>query len=1272
MKLTSMMTRIRRTDADEGRGVPQRLQEAGQRAQASTSIPGALRNLVDKATAHRQAAAARGMSDDELRVELNTPGLNGRGVRAVYREALARHGAARARDAAQRHDDGTAVEHEPVQAIELEMLAVPAEETPPPAEETPPPAVVLPEGAVIHPDSGALDATRLRQTVNALVAALPDIPADVANGHPRVAALRNRLAQELSEIGNAAEAAHAHPERQHLAVRDGFARAADTSRKLARDLDSSAVKRNAGDGGAAAAREYGLFSALMTELKRTHLSAAAPDLMAHYTGREAERLERVAHGIGQGVSGPNVVTSTGASLGYSNGIGNVTGSASGGYTVFSDDDRDVLFFPSFGATVQGGVGTEISGWAARINGQASYSGGDTYFEHSDLKDLLALVANRDANRSIITSAGPNTRKLVQGRQRIMAAVSQLFGRNYVSEPGRPYFLADKKLEKGFNGVKLALLAAGLDETLHREDDTPRFDEIIQAAYPAVGDVVRRRVADRERLPPATRKDVPVSVAYADRLVAYRNTTLGVNGHLGKSTGDSENIGAKGAFDLLVRGELMQFFVESASAPHQILDLSHYKDLTATLAVHGQLDALCNDVPPAALELYGMTRDRLQGERGTDPLPAVPVHDAAIYGDDASIPSQFHGVIHRPTAEHLERAGAEAEALQQLYLTFIEDAATVLARSDRFLPRAASEQLEAERSLAFSRINDEVWHGRYPEADALAHPDKFVAASYASISLALGAVGTHIGIAKERLSHDPNENNRAAVERADGHYARTRELLDNVYLPMKHYDVQKNGPLEERGKWQRWHGVVRGTAAGGATINAMGALLGHWNKSLGPVNVTNETGSITLSAEAKFLYADYQINPIRAGKFWQITLTANGGKPLAGAALGMAVRKALNQLNEALATDEPKIDSAEIARQMQGLVFDASEGSTIVMKFRQAPALSVKSMHLQYVRVLNNQNGGLNESLTIPTPAGLFTPGISHTDASQGFVGEIMGSDLSYQILQHPRLAAVLDHPDAVTPEGLKARFDANPRVRNGYFATSSTLVDTVERYAVFLEAKAQATRHGTRIEDAPKANEFFRMLASEPFSRVAGHARRAQLNAPGSAANGVWPPPDSDASWADDVDLTGIDLATARARLAAARSIDERTTYLCGEGRPLLDAYAKIVSNMSEINAGALFHAEPRAHGFRTVLRDSIKPPRESVAIRTAPRRGTQHDVTEPPPARLRPVDDAASVSSVARTATPAGTETSRVPQMDTTATGRTETEQFIHEFGYLRGILRA
>ncbi|WP_176042072.1 hypothetical protein [Burkholderia stabilis] len=1261
MKLTSMMMRFNRVETEESRETSPRLREAGQRAKASTSMPGKLRDLVDKVTATRQTAAASGLSDEGLDLALRNPGVRGRGARAIYREAVSRDRAARIRETAQ-PPAGEMVEHDARQAIELDVLTT----------ETPPPAVALPAGAVIHPDSGALDAAHLRQTVSALLAALPDIPADVANRHPRVTALRARLATELTEIGDAAGATNVPPDQRHLAVRDGFARAARTSRALTRYLDRNYVKRNAGGAGAASAREHDLFSALMTELKRAHISAAAPDLMADYTDREAERLERVAHGISQGVSGPNVVTSSGASLGYSTGIGNVSGNASGTENFFSDDDRDVLFYPSAGATVQGGVGTEISGWAARVNGQASYSGGDTYFEHANLKDLLTLVANRDANRSIVTSAGPNTRKLVHGRQRIAAAVSQLLGRNYVREPGRPYFLADKKLEKGFNGVKSALLAMALDETLRSRGGTPRFGEIIEAAYPAVGDVVRQRLADRQPLPPATRKDVPDSVGYANRPVAFRDATLGVDARLGRSTDGSQNIGAKVALDLLARGELMQFFVETANAPHQILDLSHHKDLKATLAVHRQLDALCNGVPPAALGLYGMTRERLQRERGAEPLPALSARDEAIYGDEASIPLQFHDVIRRPTAEHLERAGEAADALKQHYLSFIKYAATVLARSDRFMPRAASEQLEALRGEAFAWINETVWHGRYPEADALAHPDKFVSASYASISLALGAVGTHIGIAKERLSRNADENSRGAVIQADRSYAQARELLDKVYLPMKNYDVQKNGPLEERGKWQRWHAVLRGTASGGATVNVMGALLGHWNKSLGPVSVTNEAGSMTLSAEAKFLYADHQINPIRAGKFWQITLTANGGKPLAGAALGMAVRKTLNKLNEALAADEPKIDSAEIARQMQGLVFDASEGCTIVMKFRQPPGLSAKATHLQYVRVFNNQNAGLNESVTIPTPVGVFTPGISHTDASQGFAGEIMGSDLSYQILQHPRLAAVLDHSDEATPEGLKARFDANPLVRNGYFATSSTIVDTVERYAVFLDAKAQATRQGTRIEDAPKVNEFFRMLASEPFSRVAGHARRAQLNAPGSAANGVWPPQDADASWADDVDLTGIDLTAARESLAAAGSIDERTSYFCGEGRLLLRAYAKIVGNMCEINAGTVFHAEPRPHGFRTVLRDPARLRGENTAIQPAHRDGTQTDVSDRPRPPLQPVDDAAFVPPVDRAETPAVADTSSAPQTTTTATVRDEPAQFIHEFGYLGGMIRA
>ncbi|MEK6345827.1 MAG: hypothetical protein V4764_00005 [Burkholderia sp.] len=57
--------------------------------------------------------------------------------------------------------------------------------------------------------------------------------------------------------------------------------------------------------------------------------------------------------------------------------------------------------------------------------------------------------------------------------------------------------------------------------------------------------------------------------------------------------------------------------------------------------------------------------------------------------------------------------------------------------------------------------------------------------------------------------------------------------------------------------------------------------------------------------------------------------------------------------------------------------------------------------------------------------------------------------------------------------------------------------------------------------------------------------------------------------------------------LVGASWYRERTAYLCGEGRPLLDAFAAIVGRTREINASAMFHAESRDIGFQTVLRDA-------------------------------------------------------------------------------------
>lgn len=1258
MKLLSMMPWRTRTETGEARETSTRPQTAKRGAKGSTSISGGLRNLADKEGAPKQTAAAQSLNDKELRMMLNNPYLNGPGARAVRLEAAARGMAPSTPKKAQPKappkplrtsmpsdamghalDEPTtsrqtehagqeqeipsagegAVEQEPSRAVEPEASVPAAVETPAQS------AIALPAGAVIDSETGELEAAHLEQTVDALAAALPELAASVASAHPRAKELRAKLKQQLSDIATAAKATNRRPDQKGLAVRDGFAKAAGTSKVLARYLERNYVNRAADDEGQARAcdraRSYYLVSGLMTELKRTHLSATALDLMKECADREVERLERVAPGISQRVSGPNVATNTGVSLDYSVGIGNVSGSASNGREFFADDDRDIDFWKLRGGAVQGGVGGKISKLAASANLQFMFQGGEIYFETDTVDEMVKMVLNMDANHPMtIKSAGPKTRKLVHGWERFKDTVSLSLGRNYAPAPGRPYFLGDKKVAKGFNGVKMALLARGLDEELPSDGGRARFSSIVEAAYPAVGDVVRQRLADDQPLPPATRRDVPDSVMYADRLVAFRETTGAFNGSLGVSASGDSNLGADGAFSLTLRGDLLQFFMESANAPHQILDPAHYKDLKQTLSVHSQLDALCDPHPPAALALYDTMRKRLQGEGRADPMLALSQGVAKTYGDGPSIPAQFRNAIARPDTVQLERAGAEAEGLKRLYLDFIKDAATVLARSDRFLPRSAQSDLETQRREAVARINKEVWQGRHPEADALAQPEKFVAASHASISLALGAVGTHITIAKERLSDNDNENHAPAEIQADRNYAEARELLDKNYLPMKKYDVQKNGPLKEQALWQRKDVLLRATGSGGAAVNALGAVLGRGNKSLGPVSITNDTGGLALSAEGKYLYADYQTNPSRTGEFLQFTLTATGGKPLAGAALEAAVRRAVGKYNAALATGKPKIETAEIARQMQGLEFDASEGSSIVMKFRQPPDLSVNSYRLQYVRVLNNQNAGLNVEVPIATHVGVFTPGISHTDASQGFEGEIRGSDLSYLLMQHPPLAAVLENQDALTAEELKARFDDNLHVRNGYFATPSTIIDTLQDYKVFLEA--QAERDHTPIERASKVNEFFRYFASEPFLRIAQQSQRVQQFAPGATASGERPAPASE-PLTQDVSLDGFDLAAAKTRLEAAGTIEARTEYLCGEGRALLVAFAKIIGKVREINYIAMFHTEQRNIGFQTVLPDGLS--RESAAIQAAVHGGKPSRIGDRLQNRLRPVRGAVS-----------------------------------------------
>lgn len=1124
-------------------------------------LPDRVRETLDRVTAKAQTAEIAAMPDNVLASQLAHAGLlSGRAFRAAQREAV-------------RRERALVTTGQFAEAGGASGVRAP-----------------LPQGSVVDVETGEINNAHLRELANGLISRMPPIPDDIAAQHPTAAKLHGKLVEALEGINAAAaDDTRLSPGEQGLAVRDRFARASKVATTLAGYLDRERV---AGSGDRREAKAYYLIAGLFTELKRTHLSMAAAALVDDYAAREVAKLERVAPGISHGVSGPNVATNTGGSLSYTHSIGNASISGSAGRTIFSDDDRDIDFWTSYSVALKGGIGGKIKKWAASLTGQAAFSGGGTYLEHDDLKQLVKLIANHDANQSWITSAGPKTRKLVHGWESFRAGASRLLGRNYVQATKTPYFAADEKLQKGFNGVKTALLAMTLDEHLPGTS----FSALMEKAYPAIGDTLRERVGNGQPLPPATRADVPDSVAYADRRVAFREYTLGVEGDLGNQTKGGTALEAGATFSFVGKGDLLQFFVETANAPHQLLDPGYHKDLKATLGLHRKLDELSAETPPPELHLYAAMQRHLGGTQALGQLSAA---DRLLYGDEASIPAQFHEAIAHPSPEHLERAAEQASRLEAMYLNFVEDGAQILAKPDKFMPSGARSLLNSARSEAFARLNEEVWNGQYDEAKALANPEEFVARTHAALSLGLGVVGTHIGIVKERLAQNPDPSHADSIMNADLAYSKTRELFDKLYLPMKKYDVQKGGPLKDKAVWQRWDALVRLQASGGALSSILNAIVGRWHKSLAPVSISNEAGEVTLTAEAKFLNADRQINPSRVGKFWQITLTAQAGAPLAGLAVQKAVYEAVKKLNSALATDEPKIDPQEALRQVQGLVLDTTDGTSIVMKFRQAPGAKVSSTDLQYMRVLTDNNSGLNASITVPTHVGAFTPGISHTDSAQGFQGEVIGPDLSYLMLQHPKLTALLERRGSEVPARFKQLLDANPRVRDGYFGTSTTIVETVSRYADFLSAKARATERGMPLEEMPMSNEFVRYYARAPFDRVAQVSRHVQSHAPGSTAAGAQLF-ETAAPLSQDVDIPGIDLERAKADLGKMKTVQERVEYFANEGRPLLDAFVAIVSNTRAINSAAMFHTEARNIGIKTGLRDEKKLRAQSGGTRGA------------------------------------------------------------------------
>lgn len=1223
------------------------------RARKTSQLPGSLRGLADKFFAGDQRKAAKSLNNKQLTIELSNGKLSGRGTRAVHREAQKRiregklqwppqpEAAASHTPAAQTPAPAasSSTSHSTVHHAQTRVppatahteraetsaqgsMALGFTRTPPSRQTSSASSAhtegrhALPQGPVFDPDTGALNKPQLRQTVSALKDLLPVIPAALTRSHAPSIELHAELQQQLTKIHTiAADNSRKAPHEVGLAVRDAFAAAAKTAGKLARSLGSHEP-----------ADAYKGIAALLTELKRTHLSGSANDVLTHYAAKETANLEVKAPGISTGKSGSNVSTGTSASLTVSAfptnkyAAAHVSAGAGGGtgrlYTL--DDDGDVDFIPSKQAFAEAALGGKLGKWAANLAGKYAFTGHNVYLEHDDLQQLVKIVANRDANHAWLktSSASPQARQLMHQLESLANLVSHAVGRNYTEAAGKPYFLTDAKIAKGFNTFKMTLLAGAIDHKVGGD----HFSTLMKTAYPPITDVLTERVRTGQPLPAQPRRDVPDSVAYGDRFLAYRQHTGTVDASAGNKTHGGTNLEANGNFGVTARVDNSKFYTESGAAPHTLLDPGYHKDYQATFKLHRQLDEACSgDVPPAQLHLYNETRKALTQDLHAGPALPFTEAERLHYGEEASIPTQFRNAITHATPEQLNHATDQLEHIVNTYQHFAKDAGAVLAKNDRFMPADQRGALKQEREAAFAQINQAVWNGRYPQKDALAKPEQFIAKSHAAISLALGCVGAHISVIKQQMAQRgagaaPHVDEEAAILTADSMYKTARELLDKTYLPLKNRDVQKNGPLQDKSLWQRTEVRLRATASGGAQGSALNALLNRFHRSTdkvdlghltGAISIGNSAGQVSLSAEARWMNATHQVNPSRTGKFWQFTFTAQGGAPITGLMINKAIEAAIEKFAPNLRLQEQKIDPHELIRQTQGLVFDITDGTSVVVKLRQPPDVQNAPMELQYARVLRNKNSGMNLSMTVPTPKGTFTPAVSHTDSTQSYAGEVVGTDTSYLIMQHPFLAKIVDAEANREDAALRRAFDANPVQRDRYLANPNLMVDVVAKYA----AARQEIDAAAAENRAPVIkNEFVRYHAAAPFARAAQVSAQVAAHAPGSTAKGEETFKLAE-PLAKPIDVSHLDLNAMRARLQALPTIEARADYLCNAnaGRPLLEAFSKIIGNTRAINSAALLHADQRNTGIQTLLRDPKGLQRENARTQAA-----LHGTTQP------------------------------------------------------------
>ena len=1092
-------------------------------------------------------------------------------------------------------------------------------------------------GPVFRLEDLSIDRPLLRSLVVSLDNALPEVP-EVPKVSPGVSENFFRQKENLSkaffEIYASAYPLHTDFSKKHdpaavtegtlaLAVRDGFADAAKSAKKLAAALSN--------EGHVAEAEKYSALAKLCVELKRAHLSAGAPHILDEFAKQEVTKIEKIVPGLNRAESGAIIEKSKGASFWVKGGqlfrlkLG---GGFSKTDTLLVDDDKDLNYWTLYNGHFKVGLKEKVTKIFAKRDG-SSGSGkigatfGPTYKETATLPEMVKMTAVREADNSFAWSAGRMRRKRdrwMRGLEKSMANPIRLIQRS----KNIPLYLSQRKVAKGaFNQDVMALFAEKFDG-----DKNGALTTLIKGAYPSATTSLAAKETLMSPMTYVPRPPEPAgATGYRPGREGWAHKAFDMGVELSKELETRDPNGGKLKASIEAEGERRRFDLERLKGSHAFLDIAYNKDREEPIRLFREMENAENH--DDRLHLYREVNELISPRSAGD----VPADRANAW------PAAF---LKTRTSENPQETLAKVEKacalLEEKYLQLIEVAPKLRAARTHSNVDYLKDDIEA----AFETISKEIWNSQHPSGSGKQPrlPKKtkqittLLAQSYDAASLALGAIGLHLTILKNEAlakSHSNDQGLTDSINNANQAYKRVRELLDSVFLPISHDQLMRHSTIASPG-------ISRKTEAKVALRVRAGAKLNFWEDAahklskipvlnwldLGggtmAVEVNNGLGTAFLDLAAKYTYSEHP-NLGRCGHFLDINVTGGIQAPLLKEAMEKIpalLEKLIKKVNlKKTGVDKEKTADADknirmmiekklgpwmktVARETY---MEGGSGITgVQMRFHAFPNTLGSSKTLgfewQYTRITKEELATLNATITARSGGIENLGGEVNVQTGQRTATprlEFMGGDLSYHMMQFPGLDKILS--SASTNEERKKLLDENPFVKSQFFSTEAIL-KIVKSHAKFLksiEEGAVKKHYGFSMYHDEKYKKFLESAAEQAF--YAGNGDVDPEKVPESIYKRMTKQYASDdAIWHAKAKLwqdlyirrTGISPITGERISDMDESekpseVDVRVDYFLNnpEGQEILDAYCNILRTYREANASLMVN-----EGYQLTLRE--------------------------------------------------------------------------------------